>query len=70
MRTNLKKRQRGREFWEVSIRDKELVSDKTYYVFASCAAEAENRALKLALQDTGTFSKPYCYSADFGGYVY
>ena len=53
--------QKENEVWKVSIQSKEYNEHKEYYVFATSAATAEKKALKLSKNDD--VEKPYCSGA-------
>jgi len=57
-----------KEFWRVEIHSRKYFSEQyVFHVFATSAASAEKRALKVARQEK--IEKPFCYSASFKGYI-
>ena len=59
-----------KEFWKVELQDEKYTGERrTYYVFASSAATAEEKALKVARKENPDLKKLYCTSAEFVGYI-
>ncbi len=59
-----------KEFWKVELQDKKYSGERqTYYVFATSAATAEDKALKIARKENPDLKQLYCKSAEFVGYI-
>lgn len=60
-----------KEFWRVEIKDKKYVGERIeeYFVFATSAKMAEEKALKFARKDRPDCKHLYCRSTQLMGYV-